>query len=150
MDEAERRARVREQLSIIGARWALALVVAGLVAFVALVVKAASLADQAIEAGPQLNASDRVNAEEQDNRLREQGHRLRDAVEAFRTEHGRNPVSLAEVGVAPANMSTEFGEWRLNPGDPAGYELSLGDHARNGFVLSWRQGAQEWHMDVSR
>jgi hypothetical protein len=56
----------------------------------------------------------------------------------YKKEHGRYPVSLQEAGLA--NVVTSLGSFEYERRGEKGDEyfvLSVGDHARNGFVLFW-------------
>lgn len=80
-----------------------------------------------------------------EERILARGRAVAAAVEAFESERGRLPTTLAEVEVA--NPLTRYGRWRYHTDDDAGFSLVFGDYARDGFEI-WYDGAgRDFHVD---
>ena len=77
--------------------------------------------------------------------LRRDGDRMVEAVEQYRRVSGRYPESLEEAGVVPPECP--YAPWRYVYYDDGHYRLSVGDHDRDGFVLTYRSASGKWYLD---
>jgi hypothetical protein len=66
-----------------------------------------------------------------------------DAVERYKSQHGRYPPSLSDAGVS--TPLTRYGWWRYGSGG-SDYSLELGDYDRYGFLMSWT--GDGWYVDT--
>jgi hypothetical protein len=80
--------------------------------------------------------------------LEAQGNELVSAIQAFHAKRGRYPASFEEAGIEDQDIATRFGPWAYRPEpDGAGFELTLGDYARDGWTLSWHTKYAQWYWD---
>jgi hypothetical protein len=75
--------------------------------------------------------------------LQAEGKAMVDAVERYKSQHGRYPPSLAEAGVS--TPLTRYGWWRYGS-DGSDYSLELGDYGRYGFLMWWM--GDGWDVDT--
>ena len=80
--------------------------------------------------------------------LEAQGNELVSAIQAYHAKRGRYPASFKEAGIEEQDISTRFGPWTYQPqSDGAGFALTLGSYARDGWTLGWHTQYEEWHWD---
>lgn len=80
--------------------------------------------------------------------LEAQGNELVNAIQAFHAKRGRYPPSFEEAGIEDQDIATRFGPWVYHrEPDGAGFALTLGDYARDGWTLGWHTKYAGWHWD---
>ena len=80
--------------------------------------------------------------------LEAQGNELVSAIQAFHAKRGRYPVSFEEAGIEDQDIATRFGPWAYQRQvDGAGFALTLGNYARDGWTLGWHTKYAQWYWD---
>jgi hypothetical protein len=78
--------------------------------------------------------------------LEAEGRELVSALERWRAEHGRYPLSLAEAGLAPPRNG--YGGWRyVERQAGASFGLACGEYERDDFVLYHSRETGAWVLD---
>lgn len=80
--------------------------------------------------------------------LEAQGNELVGAIQAFHAKRGRYPAFFEEAGIEDQDITTRFGLWVYHrEPDGAGFSLTLGNYARDGWTLGWHTKHARWHWD---